>query len=406
MSGTAQDCLVPDLTTLSGISELDGITICKYRIISNSSNTCTAVAYFEEDQSPCGLPTHLIIRLEKSRDGNPLIATAALQRLAHRRLPYLVPKVWGAGHTQTEKGTKLSYMLSQFYMHTCTLESVWNDMDKSSRQALVEQVVSTLCQLKDVSLANANDETDILRGTPFERIKTGRSAMVGGPAYGYFRDFSSLLMRTLSPGNNRCSIDQKPDGSVAIQMESPQEIGFSFAQTDLDLLLHMSVLCHNNLEPRNILVREVITDDNNRMTYQLVSVISWEMAGFFPFAFEVGYKDTCLGLQNQSWSWYSLYRRSAGRILSETAPVARPIWSRLIRAMVLTDIAKKEANKLNVGNLVQKLWHEREQTIAYVDAEMGYAKTSNIAGVESFSTADNTELELVALRKLGYIEDR
>ncbi|EFQ26917.1 hypothetical protein CGRA01v4_07908 [Colletotrichum graminicola] len=403
MSATAPDCLVPDLTILSGISELDGITMCKYRIISNSSTTCTAVASLEEDQSPCGLPTHLIIRLEKSRDGNPLFATAAFQRLAHRRLPHLVPKVWGAGHTQTEKGAKISYMLSQYYMDTCTLESVWDDMDKFSRHALVEQVVSNLVHLKDVSVANVNDETEILRGTPFERTKTGNSAMVGGPAYGYFRDFSSFLMSTLSSGSKRYSIDRKPDGTLAIQMKSPQETGFGFAQTDLDLLLHMSVLCHNNLEPRNILVRKVITS-NNRVTCQLVSVIGWEMAGFFPFAFEVGYKDTCLGLQNQSWSWYSWYRLSAGRILSGTAPAARPICFKLIQSMVLTDIAKKEANKLNVGNLVQKLWHEREQTMAYVDAETGYAKNPNIVGVNSFNMTDNAELELEALRKLRYID--
>ncbi|KAK2017591.1 hypothetical protein LZ32DRAFT_684630 [Colletotrichum eremochloae] len=403
MSGTAQDRLVPDVTALSGVSELNGITLCKYRIISNSFDTCTAVAHFEEDQSPGGLPTHLIIRLEKSRDCNPLLATAALQRLAHRRLPHLVPKVWGAGHTQTENGTKLSYMLTQFYMDTCTLESVWNDMDSCSRQALVEQVVPLFFQLADVSLANSAEETNILRETPFERPKTGGPVMIGGPAYGYFRDFSPFLMAAMSPGNARYSIDQKPDGAVAIRMKPPQDIGFGFAQTDLDLLSHMSVLCHNDLEPRNILVRKVVTGDD-KTTYQPVSVIGWKSAGFFPFAFEVGHKDTCLGLQNQSWSWYSLYRRCAGRILSETAPAARPIWSRLIRAMVFTDIARKETNKLNVGNLVQQLWHEREQTNAFVDAGTGYAKGAGTVGVESFNAADNEDLELVALRKLRYID--
>ncbi|KAK1977080.1 hypothetical protein LZ30DRAFT_602102 [Colletotrichum cereale] len=403
MSGVTQDSLVSDVTSLSGISELNGITICKYRIISNNSTACTAVAYFEEDQSPLGLPTHLVIRMEKSRDGDPLLATAALQRLAHRRLPHLVPKVWGAGHTQTEEGVKLSYMLSQFYMDTCTLESVWDDMDEFSRQVLVEQLVPTLFQLQDVSLANVDEEADILRGTPFETTNPGRSVMVGGPAYGYFRDFSSFLMATLKPGNARYSTDQKSDGAVAIQMKLSQDGGFGFAQTDLDLLLHMSVLCHNNLEPRNILVRQVATDDD-KTAYQLVSVIGWEMAGFFPFAFEVGHKDTCLGLQNQSWSWYSLYRRCAGRLLSETAPAARPIWSRLIRAMMVTDSARKETDKLNVGNLVQKLWHEREQTDAYNDAENGHAKKGNLAGAESFSAADNAALEVAALRRLRYID--
>ncbi|GKT52926.1 aminoglycoside phosphotransferase [Colletotrichum tofieldiae] len=323
MSEANHDYLVLDVTVLSRIPELNGITLCKYRVISNNVNNCTSVAYFEEDQSPCGLPTHFLIRIEKRRDGNPLLSTAALQRLAHLRLPHVVPKVWGAGHTETEKGTKLSYMLSQFYMDTHTLESVWDDMEMASRQSLAEQVVSTSLKLQDISLARINDEAkQILRDTPFETINVERPVVVGGPAY----------------------------------------------------------------------------------AYELVAIIGWQMAGFFPFAFEVGHKDTCLGLQNQSWTWYSLYRQGAGRILCKISPGARSIWSKLIRAMVLTDISRKDSNRLNVGNLVQKLWHEREKTEKYSNPEMGYVRRSNVGVFEPCTAADNAELELVALRRLGYID--
>ncbi|KZL64289.1 hypothetical protein CI238_00551 [Colletotrichum incanum] len=404
MSEANQNCLVPDVTVLSRIPELNGITVCKYRVISNNDNKCTSVAYFEEDQSPCGLPTHLLIRIERRRDGNPLLATAALQRLAHLRLPHVVPKVWGAGHTETEKGTKLSYMLSKFYMDTCTLESVWDDLETLSQQSLVEQVVSTSFQLQDVSLANVHDEAkQILRGTPFEMTNIERPILLGGLTYGYFHDAASFLIAVLSSANAKYSIDRKADGAVAIQMQPAQELGFGFAQTDLDLLAHMSVLCHNDLEPRHILVRRTINDDKSS-AYELVAIIGWQMAGFFPFAFEVGQKDTCLGLQNQSWTWYRLYRECAGRILTEISPGAQPIWSKLIRAMVLTDISRKDSNKLNVGNLVQKLWHEREKTGKYSNPEMGYVRRGNMGVFEPPTAADNAELELVALRRLGYIQ--
>ncbi|GJC86072.1 hypothetical protein ColLi_08910 [Colletotrichum liriopes] len=388
MSESNHDYLVPDVTVLSRIPELNGITL----------------SYFEEDQSPCGLPTHLLIRIEKRRDGNPLLSTAALQRLAHLRLPHVVPKVWGAGHTETEKGTKLSYMLSQFYMDTHTLESVWDDMEMPSRQSLAEQVVSTSLKLQDISLASINDEAkQILRDTPFETINVERPIVVGGPAYGYFYDFASFLTAVLSPGNSKYSIDGKPDGAVAIQMQPVKDVGFGFAQTDLDLLAHMSVLCHNDLEPRNILIRRTINDEN-KAAYELVAIIGWQMAGFFPFAFEVGHKDTCLGLQNQSWTWYSLYRQGAGRILRKISPGARSIWSKLIRAMVLTDISRKDSNRLNVGNLVQKLWHEREKTEKYSNPETGYVRSGNAGVFEPCTAAGNAELELVALRRLGYID--
>ncbi|GKT47763.1 uncharacterized protein ColSpa_07944 [Colletotrichum spaethianum] len=404
MSDFYQNCLVPDITVLSGISELNDITVCKYRIISNNFDTCTFVAYFEEEQSPRGLPTDLLIRIEKRQDDNPLFVTAALQRLAHIQLPHLVPKVWGSGHTQTETGTMLSYMLSQFYVDSCTLESVWDDMDKSSQQSLVVQTFSALFQLQDVYLANINDEAKkLLQGTPFEATDVERPVLVGGPAYGYFHDVASFLMATMSPGNARYNINEKPDGALAIQLHPPQEVAFGFAQTDLDLLAHMLVLCHNDLEPRNILVRRAI-NSVGKAVYELVAIIDWEMAGFFPFAFEVGHKDTCLGLQNQSWTWYSLYRQIAGRVLSETHPGARPIWSKLIRAMVVTDISRKDSNRLNVGNLVQKLWHEREKTDRYQDFETGYTRKPDVEVAGPFTVADNAELELVALRKLGYID--
>ncbi|TQN66528.1 hypothetical protein CSHISOI_08919 [Colletotrichum shisoi] len=402
MSGASQDLLVPDLTSLSRIPELNVINTCKYRIISNSSSICTIVVQFDEDQSPRGLPTHLIIRFEKSREGNPLLATAAIQRLAHQRLPHIVPKVWGAGHTQTETGTQLTYMLSQFYMDTCTLDTVWDDLDTFTQYFMVKAVASAMFQLRDVSLVEAGDEAQkVLQGTPLERNATAPPTLVGGPACGYFPDFGSLLIAMVSPGSAKYSVDRNPDGAVTIRTQSPEEANLGFSRTDLDLLTKTSGLCHNNLEPRNILVRQV-KSDQGRATYQFVSVIGWADAAFLPLAFEIGSKDTCLGLQNQSWTWYRVYRAYAGTVLAKTFPGAHRICLKLIRAMVLTDLSRKDSNKLNVGNLVQKLWHEREKTGDH-GAETGYVKSSDAERIGSFTAADNAVLELEALRSLGYI---
>ncbi|KAJ0160812.1 hypothetical protein CTA2_7253 [Colletotrichum tanaceti] len=402
MSAACEDLLVPDLASLSGIPELNDITTCKYRIISNSPGICTTVVEFDEDQSPRGLPTHLIIRFEKSREGHPLLATAAIQRLAHQRLPHVVPKVWGAGHTQTETGTRLTYMLSQFYMDTCTLDTVWDDMDKITQYFMAKAVVSAVFQLRDISLVGAGDEAQkVLRGTPFERTAAASPALVGGPAYGYFPDFESFLMAMVSPGSANYSVDQKPDGAVTIQMQSPEGVGLGFARTDLDLLTEASGLCHNSLDPRNILVRQV-KSDQGKAAYQFVSVIGWAHAGFLPLAAEIGFMDMCLGLQNQSWTWYSVYREHAGTVLAKTSPGAHHICLKLIRAMVITDLSRKDSNKLNVGNLIQRLWHEREKTGDHI-AATGYVKNADAERAGFFTAADNAELELEALRRLGYV---
>ncbi|GJC94836.1 hypothetical protein ColKHC_03662 [Colletotrichum higginsianum] len=383
MSGASQDLLVPDLISLSRIPELNDITTCKYRIISNSSSICTIVVQFDEDQSPRGLPTHLIIRFEKSREGNPLLATAAIQRLAHLRLPTLCPRFG-------------------FYMDTCTLDTVWDDMDRFTQYFMAKAVASAMFQLRDVSLVEAGDEAqEALEGTLFERTATASPTLVGGPAYGYFPDFESFLVSMVSPGSAKYSVDQKPDGAVIIRTQTPEAVELGFAQTDLDFLTQTSGLCHNNLEPRNILVRQV-KSDQGKATYQFVSVIGWAAAGFLPLAFEIGFKDTCLGLQNQSWTWYRVFRTCAEATLAKTFPGAHHICSKLIRAMVLTDLSRKDNNKLNVGNLVQKLWHEREKTGDHV-ADTGYVKSFDAERIGSFTAADNAELELEALRRLGYI---
>ncbi|WYZ40869.1 hypothetical protein EsH8_IV_001210 [Colletotrichum jinshuiense] len=401
MANLNQTDLVPDFEAISGISEFAGMPICYYDIISNNLDTCTFFVLFEENHRPVGLPDNLLIRFEKQRDGNPLLATAALQQLAHLEAPYLVPKVWGSGETQAGDGTKLSYMLSQFHPDTCTLESVWEDLGQDEQLSLMKDVVDAMAQFQSICLTNLSDEAkEILKNTPFDPTTMGPVTRVGGPEFGYFHDFSSFLKTTLEPGKAKYDIWIKHDGTVVIQVHSPDEIGIGFAVTELDLLVKTSVLCHNDMEPRNLLVRKVPGEVEPK--YELVAIINWRMAGFFPFAFEVGRKDTCLGLQNHSWSWYDLFRNLTGQAFL-TGTSGNAIRSKLIRALFFTDRTRKLGNSLNVGNRVQILWHEKERLVLSSLAEKGFVKRKNAEGMGPSTPVDTAELEQEALRELGYI---
>ncbi len=82
-----------------------------------------------------------------------------------------------------------------------------------------------------------------------------------------------------------------------------EDIGrVGFTHSDLDGLQRHVVFCHNDLEPRNILIRETSPTEGKSPRYELVAVIDWEMANFYPFAYEYGVKDTILGSSNLSFS--------------------------------------------------------------------------------------------------------
>lgn len=70
-----------------------------------------------------------------------------------------------------------------------------------------------------------------------------------------------------------------------------EEIGqIELSQSDLDELQRHVVFCHNDLEPRNILMRKVSSGG-----YELASIIDWQMTDFSPLAYVYGFKNTVVG---------------------------------------------------------------------------------------------------------------
>ena len=132
---------------------------------------------------------------------------------------------------------------------------------------------------------------------------------------------------------------------IGPRLRSP---GASFTRSDLNDLLHHVVFCHNDLEPRNILVRETSSAEGKSPRYELAAVIDWEMAGFYPFAYEYGLKDTVLGSSNLSFSWYSLFKERTSHLLPRAE-----YHTKLIKALKMVDESKKRSMTRNVGIRVQ-----------------------------------------------------
>jgi thiamine kinase-like enzyme len=180
---------------------------------------------------------------------------------------------------------------------------------------------------------------------------------------------------------------------------SYEDVGqVQFTTGDLNALGKHVVLCHQDLEPRNVLVRRKVTEDHHiRENYELVAIIDWEFAGFYPFAYEYGWKDTVLGSSNMSYSWYTLFKEMTADLIP-----AEECHTKLIKALTIAHASKRRILQRNVGLLVQTKWIERERLELATDGRRGWTRKRNTEP-EPFIKQDSGQLEREILRELGYI---
>lgn len=175
---------------------------------------------------------------------------------------------------------------------------------------------------------------------------------------------ASLLKSILRPDDNyelliRCSFAIDDSGTVIIQSLAYPDFGsVSISVLELQALEEASVLCHNDVEPRNILVRKSAVEEDNQPIYHLAAIIDWEICAFMPFSLETALKDKFLGLQNLSYNWY---RRFKEQTFSTLIPRQNTAHGKIQRAVMLEDQASRRDSGKNVGRAIQKKWIEREK---------------------------------------------
>lgn len=63
--------------------------------------------------------------------------------------------------------------------------------------------------------------------------------------------------------------------------------------SDIEKWPRESVFCHNDLNPRNLILRSSTASDG-KSKYKLAGIIDWELAGFYPASYELSLQDTYL----------------------------------------------------------------------------------------------------------------
>ncbi|KAL3599926.1 hypothetical protein FPOAC2_04154 [Fusarium poae] len=387
----------PDDSILSGIpmiknsiTNLETAIKEKCNVISNNFTTCTFSIHL--DTPTAGSPENVLVRLESSSEH--FTTVAALQKLASVQLPELVPQVLDLGITYTAQGQRLEYSVTEFISDAVTLEQEWDKLDGSQQKDLMSSIITTISKLQSLTL-DSEHSREILQETRFYR--DGKMALIGGPELGYHSDMAGFLAKLAgdaTPAKTNFSVTKTPD-SFIVDSELEHVERVELTSSDLAELAKQVVFCHDDLEPRNILIKR---DTGNTGKWKIAAIIDWEMAGFFPFAYESGHKDAVLGSSNLHFSYYTLFKEQSQHLLSGGESAIK-----LLEALRAIDVSKKSCPTKNVGRRFQARWLGREKVELSSDVRLGWVRKVDAGDVGVYTKQDNNDLEMEILKELGYV---
>ena len=429
--------LVPENALLNCIFPQS--TPASITILSQTYEVCTFIAHVDATGPTEPLHGNVVVRLELPSK-IPLRTVSALQQVATLAIPEAVPAVFQTGTATAEDGRQVEFSVSAFVADAVTLETVWDDLNDDQRSDIMDTVLAAMTKLQALNPADASVQ-EILKkagGSGVFFKTTGEEggggvlsnnpnnmAFLGNREIGFFNDVPSLLAGiiayndvseelTLSPSRSEPSDEN--NGILVTSTDTEIPTVLHIGSKELESLQRQAVLCHNDLEPRNLLVRPVHVGDGSvhvgdgSVHYDLAAIIDWEMAGFFPFAYECITKDALLGSSNTSFDWYSLFKRRTAPLLPAVESPAQQSSSRssqmlFIEAMDLIQrrVHIKGQEGRNVGAWFREFWIHREQLVPGAFPGSGWVRWPDASGVRVYRKEDNELLEEEVLKELGLL---
>ncbi|KAF3491098.1 uncharacterized protein GIQ15_00615 [Arthroderma uncinatum] len=354
-------------------------------IIAQTFKTCTFTAR-------AGSGEDVLVRLEA--EGSQISAVSAIQELATMVIPDLVPNVHKLGTASTEDGKILGYSVTTYIRDAITLEDVWSDLADDQQLHVVEQVASAIEMLQGIDLRG--DKAQHILKPAKHSLPKEPIIPLGGPSLGFFSNMHDLVRGFVSSqfGPQQITITDTDDGGIKFKSSCDDIPPVAISRAAIDALQDAVVLCHNDLEPRNILVQAEETGSSPlTVQYKVVAIIDWEMAGFFPFAFEFLYKDLILGSSNLYYSWYRLFKDQTARCIHANSSPLTDAQKHLFMALDMGLESRARASTRNVGKLVQRKWIERDRLVKSGKVSLGWVRGPEAGDVQRFSKEDNKELE-------------
>jgi hypothetical protein len=226
-------------------------------------------------------------------------------------------------------------------------------------------------------------------------------AWIGGPSLGYFPDIRHFLRGVLqanSPKTPVCELVELDNSGVLLKSTFGDMGSVELTSQDLDDLQRNVVFCHNDLEPRNILVSKISRPEDPNPRYELAAIIDWEMAGLYPFAYESGLKGCILGSSNLSFTWYSLFKQRTSHLLPEAE-----CHTKFVECLRLIFDSRKRTMSRNVGLRIQARWIAHYELERAAEVRLSWVRKSGAKPIKILSQEDVDKLEQEVLKELGIV---
>ena len=238
--------LVPDAAVISTIFPESQPT--SIDILANSFTNCTFKAEFEN--SPA-----VIVRIDAS--SGSLAIVSAIQEAAAVQIRTYVPKQLAFGEAVTGDKKNVDYTVTEFVTDTVTLESVWPSLDLAQKSFLVDDLVNAMDAIQDVREPRKLARWLIPDTSP---VNVVQAFEFGSARIGFAKDIREFLTLFIAkhqdPTCATSSIEVSLDGDGVIIKSALPALGeIHLSEQDLKTLNGNVVFSHNDLEPRNLLVR-------------------------------------------------------------------------------------------------------------------------------------------------------
>ncbi|KAI9783633.1 MAG: hypothetical protein M1816_001224 [Peltula sp. TS41687] len=236
----------------------------------------------------------------------------------------------------------------------------------------MDAVVNAMSKLQALNLADkpVRNLLEAAGCPPLQEARSNGSTAahemiaLGGPHTGFFEDVPGLLAGIIASHNKTvrepaCTLRRDPGSNDIIVTSAFKELPeVHIPPEELASLQQRIVFCHNDLEPRNLLVRPAPSSDGT-VRYELAAILDWEVAGLFPFAYEYCMKDALLGGSNLYFTWYTLFKQRTASSLPATGLPDCGMPFKQALDLVYQSLYKRRTR--NCGALFRAKWIEREQ---------------------------------------------
>ncbi|KAK2770566.1 hypothetical protein CKAH01_14689 [Colletotrichum kahawae] len=361
-------------------------------VILQDWDKCVFKASFPDSSEP---RCPYIVRLETvdgDEEATQFAIVSAMQHIASLAIDSIVPKTFQTGVVNSAQGKRLQFSVMEFIQGD-TLEESWEQMSSENQRSVVTALVQALGKLHSIRISDARVQTLLRQVLDDSNRDSFQEAIMGGPSTGFLKDGPALLgaiTKSLELEKPFCTISPTtPAGDVVVQSQYADLGSLKIERTIMEQWGHESVFCHNDLTPRNIILKPCNSPDGSS-DYQLSAIIDWEVAGFYPASYELSLQDTYLSGGNRLISFYSFLKRQ----MKDLVPASSPQVSLLQAMEILFESRQRRlVEGSNIPAIIRQRFMQRLQLRRDEDPYIGWLPKDQGAAQLVLSRADAERLE-------------